>query len=56
MVTEKITEEIQEKVSPSGRILAYYVDKNSQELVADSIKFFVKKGCLVDGVGIILFV
>ncbi|XP_060557864.1 venom factor-like [Ruditapes philippinarum] len=49
MVTEKITEEIQEKVSPSGRILAYYVDKNSQELVADSIKFFVKKGCLVDG-------
>jgi len=34
-----------EKVSPGGRIIAFYVDGNTNELVADAVKFKVDPAC-----------
>lgn len=51
--SEILTEDIQELISPSGRLLVFYVDKQSDMLVADSEKFEVDQKCRDRGVGVI---
>ncbi|XP_053388991.1 A.superbus venom factor 2-like [Mercenaria mercenaria] len=47
--SERIVEELQEKVSPNARVLVFYIDKSTHELVADSVKFDVNKKCRGEG-------
>ena len=37
---------ILKRVSPGGRLLAFYVDKKTNKLVADASKFAVEPTCL----------
>ena len=53
--SEEISEELQEIVSPDARLLVFDVDKNTNELVADSIKFEVEQKCRGAGVSKLKF-
>jgi hypothetical protein len=50
VANEEITKDLQEFVSPDARLLVFNVDKTTNELVADSIKFEVDKKCRGKGV------
>jgi hypothetical protein len=41
----EISKDLQKLVSPDARLLVFYVDKSTNEIVADSIKFEVDKTC-----------
>jgi hypothetical protein len=45
VANQEIKEDLQELVSPDARLLVYYVDNTTHELVADSIKVEVEKKC-----------
>ncbi|XP_053393834.1 venom factor-like [Mercenaria mercenaria] len=48
----EIPEDLQEIITPNARLLVFYVDKNTHELVADSIKFDVEKKCRGHGLNL----
>lgn len=54
VASEILPEEIQELISPSARLLVFYVDKETKKLVADSDKFHVVQKCRGKGVRIII--
>lgn len=43
--SDDITDALEKAISPSARLIVYYVDKTSNEIVADSVKFSVKRQC-----------
>jgi hypothetical protein len=55
VASEEITKDLQELVSPDARLLVFYVDKTTNELVADSIKFEVENKCSGKGVHVSKF-
>lgn len=52
--TEEISEMLHEYITPSARVLVFYVDKKNKEVVADSVKFTVEETCRGKGVSVIL--
>jgi hypothetical protein len=50
VVNEVIMKDQHGLVSPDARLLVFYVDKTTNELVADSIKFEVENKCSGKGV------
>lgn len=51
-----LTEDIQELISPSARLLVFYVDKRTNNIVADSEKIEVDQKCRNTGVSVIFHV
>jgi len=47
-----MTNALMEKVSPGARIIAFYVDERTNELVADAVKFSVNPICQGQKVGV----
>ena len=51
-VTQSMTNALMEEVSPGARIIAFYVDERTNELVADAVKFSVNPICQGQKVGV----
>jgi len=49
-ILKPLESNILKRVSPGGRLLAFYVDKKTSKLVADASKFEVEPTCLSEEV------